>query len=392
MAGEPELKTATRQRIVSPLRLAWGLVIFMITLTVAWIYLSDDPQPVVETPAPVIALADEADEDTSSIPPATNAAVVEEELDEPQQTNTDTQSADRPEKVAVQPSTTIPQPTVSAASQRLENTQSPLTQAPNENLLIRGDNGLKPALGPDGLIAWKEYARPFAGSEDAPRIAILITDIGLNSRGSNAAIDTLPGQIDLALSPYGRNLQSWMDKARAKGHEGFLMLPTEPLNYPDNDPGPHTLIADTSPSNNLVKLDWLLSQVTGYVGVVNHMGSKFTASEEALTPVLTDLQSRGLMLVDSRSTRFSMAARVARNLNMPRAINDRYIDNVITSEEIQKQLAELEITANTFGAALGLARATPLSINEIAAWAETLAEKGIELVPVTAIANRQPVK
>ncbi len=170
------------------------------------------------------------------------------------------------------------------------------------------------------------------------------------------------------------------------------MLPTEPLNYPDNDPGPHTLIADTSPSNNLVKLDWLLSQVTGYVGVVNHMGSKFTASEEALTPVLTDLQSRGLMLVDSRSTRFSMAARVARNLNMPRAINDRYIDNVITSEEIQKQLAELEITANTFGAALGLARATPLSINEIAAWAETLAEKGIELVPVTAIANRQPVK
>ena len=392
MAGEPELKTATRQRIVSPLRLAWGLVIFMITLTVAWIYLSDDPQPVVETPAPVIALADEADEDTSSIPPATNAAVVEEELDEPQQTNTDTQSADRPEKVAVQPSTTIPQPTVSAASQRLENTQSPLAQAPNENLLIRGDNGLKPALGPDGLIAWKEYARPFAGSEDAPRIAILITDIGLNSRGSNAAIDTLPGQIDLALSPYGRNLQSWMDKARAKGHEGFLMLPTEPLNYPDNDPGPHTLIADTSPSNNLVKLDWLLSQVTGYVGVVNHMGSKFTASEEALTPVLTDLQSRGLMLVDSRSTRFSMAARVARNLNMPRAINDRYIDNVITSEEIQKQLAELEITANTFGAALGLARATPLSINEIAAWAETLAEKGIELVPVTAIANRQPVK
>lgn len=399
MAGEPELKTATRQRIVSPLRLAWGLVIFLIALTVTWIYLSDDPQTlsesaetVSETPAPVVVSADEADEESSSMPPAETTVVIEEEVEAPLETNLNNQPANQPERVAAQPSTTIPQPTVSAESQQLENTQLPLKQAPNENLLIRGDNGLKPALGPDGLIAWKEYARPFTGREDAPRIAILITDIGLNSRSSNAAIDTLPGPIDLALSPYGRNLQSWMDRARAKGHESFLMLPTEPLNYPGNDPGPHTLIADTIPSNNLVKLDWVLSQVTGYVGIVNHMGSKFTASEEALTPILTDLQSRGLMLVDSRSTRFSMAARVARNLNMPRAINDRYIDNVITSEEIQKQLAELEITANTFGAALGLARATPLSINEIAAWAETLAEKGIELVPVTAIANRQPVK
>ncbi|MBT6330146.1 MAG: divergent polysaccharide deacetylase family protein, partial [Kordiimonadaceae bacterium] len=67
-------------------------------------------------------------------------------------------------------------------------------------------------------------------------------------------------------------------------------------------------------------------------------------------------------------------------------------DNVITSEEIQRQLAELENTATTFGAALGLARATPLTINEIARWSMSLSEKGIELVPITAIANRQPIK
>lgn len=399
MTGEPELKSAMRQRIVNPLRLAWGLVIFLIILTIAWVYLSDDPQINAEisksdtdTPNHARSLLDQPDEETASMPPVDITADAPLDGEDPIETNIESQPAAEPEIPVSQPSTSIPQPTVTVQNQQLENTQLPLKKAPNENLLIRGDNGLKPALGPDGLIAWKEYARPFSGNEDSPRIAILITDIGLNSRSSTAAINTLPGQVDLALSPYGRNLQSWMDKARAKGHEGFLMLPTEPLNYPDNDPGPHTLIADTNPSNNLVKLDWLLSQVAGYVGVVNHMGSKFTASEEALTPVLTDLHSRGLMLVDGRSTRFSMAARVARNLNMPRAMNDRYIDNVITPEEIKKQLAELEITANTFGAALGLARATPLSINEIATWADTLAKKGIELVPVTAISNRQPIK
>ncbi|HRW30772.1 MAG TPA: divergent polysaccharide deacetylase family protein, partial [Emcibacteraceae bacterium] len=255
-----------------------------------------------------------------------------------------------------------------------------------------GDNGLLPVLGPDGLVAWKEYARPYSGPEDVPRIAILITDIGLNTKSSNAAIDDLPGQVDLAFSPYGRNLQDWMDKARAKGHEGILMLPAEPLNYPDNDPGPHSLLTNLSETDNLKRLDWLLSQVAGYVGVVNHMGSKFTASEEGMMPILNDLNNRGMLFIDSRSTRFSMAARLARQINMPRAMNDRFIDNVISPAEIKRQLAELEKTARTFGTALGLARATPLTIREIAAWADTLDKNGIQLVPITAIANRQPIK
>ena len=366
MTGEPELKSATRQRIVNPLTLAWGLVIVLLGLTVSWVYLSDDPHTELNDEN-----ADQAEHEQS----------IAEDMPTIPEVSTPNEF---PVTVTHETPTDVDQPSMSS--------QIALKPAPNENLLIRGDNGLKPALGPDGLIAWKEYARPFSGDDQLPRIAILVTDVGLNSKSSNAAIDKLPGQVDMAFSPYGRNLQTWMDKARAKGHEGFLMIPTEPLNYPDNDPGPHTLIADLSERDNLLRLDWALSQVAGYVGVVNHMGSKFTASEEALTPILNDLNNRGLMLVDSRSTRFSMAARIARRLGMPRAMNDRYIDNVITTDEIQRQLGELEKTAKTFGAALGLARAIPLTINEIAAWAETLEQKGFQLVPITAIANRQPIK
>ncbi|MDG1708089.1 MAG: divergent polysaccharide deacetylase family protein, partial [Emcibacteraceae bacterium] len=291
----------------------------------------------------------------------------------------------------------VTQPEIPAAQadpiiQLLTSTQAPLSTAPNPNLLIRSENGMLPSLGPDGFVAWKEYARPFSGDEEKPRIAIMVTDIGLNSKSSNAAIDQLPGQIDLAFSPYGRNLQNWMDKARNKGHEGFLMLPTEPLNYPESDPGPHTLLVDLSTRENVNRLDWLLSRVGGYVGIINHMGSKFTASEDAMNSIIEDLNGRGLMLVDARSTRFSLAARTARREGMPRAMNDRYIDNVLTPEEIQKQLAELEKTAKTFGAALGIARAIPLTITEISDWSLSLQDKGIELVPVTAIANRQPIK
>lgn len=382
MAGEPELKTATRQRSISPLMAAWAIVLSLLALTIAWIYFSEEPKiPEIEVAAapdtPDTSVALDIQEQQQDVAADTNppAGITDNAPQEEQQTSPNT------------PSMPISQPGMALGS-----THTPLKPAPNQNLLVRGDNGFKPALGPDGLVAWQEYARPYTGDNETPRIAIIVTDIGLNSRSSTAAIDNLPGQVDLAFSPYGRNLQDWMDKSRAKGHEGFLMIPTEPMNYPANDPGPHTLITDLSPRDNLLRLDWLLSQVTGYVGIINHMGSKFTTSEEALTPILTDLQGRGLMLVDARASQFSMAARVARNLNMPRAINDRYIDNVITAEEIQSQLRELEITANTFGVALGLARATPLTIDQIALWAEGLAAKGIELVPVTAIANRQPIR
>ena len=388
MADEPELKTTTRQRVLNPLLMAWGLVVILLSLTVAWVYLSEDPAENIElVPEPQIVATQEE----------SGSTVV---MDLPEQQEEQEVPINAPAEIDEPPvqstpqisSTSIPETQVNQSDLSLAETQTPLSQVPNDNLVMQGDNGLLPVMGPDGLIAWKEYARPFQETDTAPRISILITDVGLNTKSSTAAIDTLPGQIDLGFSAYGRNLQNWMDKSRAKGHEAFLMIPTEPINYPDNDPGPHTLIAEATERDNLLRLNWLLSQVTGYVGVVNHMGSKFTASEEALTPVLTDLQSRGLMLIDSRSTRFSMAARTARRLNMPRAINDRYIDNVITSEEIQRQLAELENTATTFGAALGLARATPLTINEIARWSMSLSEKGIELVPITAIANRQPIK
>lgn len=383
MSDEPELKTAQQKRVLSPLKIAWITVFILLGSIMAWVALSSDPidqDTVADTVSPPEQIPAETSLTISDLDENIPDTVIDDTINNLQDTPIETIMPPAPEN------------NVSSDEQKLIQSQAPLKTAPNNNLLVTGKNGMLPVLGPDGLIAWQEYARPFSGSDDKPKIALLVMDIGLNSKNSESAINDLPGQVDMAFSPYGRNLQSWMDKAREKGHEGFLMVPTEPLNYPSNDPGPHTLVSDISSRDNLLRLDWVLSQLTGYVGVVNHMGSKFTASEEALTPILEDLKQRGLMIIDSRSTRFSLAARIARRINMPRAVNDRYIDNELSSQAIQSQLTELEKTATTFGAALGLARATPITINEIQKWAFSLESKNIELVPVTAIANRQPIK
>ena len=394
MVDAPELTSMTRRKTVRPLVAAWVFVIVILGTGFIWLSLSPEVEP---THDGAVAQMDEPDTplDHSGGSGASEIDIADSHMP----AAGDGDSMNIPLSVETENGLDGDHGHVPEAMSEHTNDQASglsLVKAPIEGLVLMGANGLLPVLGPDSMVAWKEYARP-SGGEDAsqderPKIAIIVTGIGLNSKSSALAIEKLPGEIDLGFSPYGQHLQEWMDKSRQAGHEGFLMIPTEPVSYPENDPGPHTLLSGASPRDNLKKLDWLLSQVTGYVGVINDMGSKFTTSEEDILPILEDLKGRGLMFLDARSTRFSVAGALARRVSMPRAVNNLYLDNVINSKEIIRNLTALENTARTYGTALGVARAFPLTIKEIEKWSRGLEARGLELVPVTAIANRQPIR
>ena len=350
----------TRRRTISPLVAAWVLVLVSFGGLFLWLTLTaDEPEPQ--------AVADHHEEAAPDKKPGSESIIV---LSDPEDSLS---FADKepPEEEQEQMAEATPEPV--QTDEQLPYTKfMRLKDVPNPGLVVEGKDGPLPVLGPDGLVAWQEYARPHEDLSIAPRIAIVVKAIGMNAEYSERAIKELPGEMDIAISPYGRNLQDWVDLGREYGHEALLLVPMEPLNYPENDPGPHTLMAGYSKRDNMNRLMWVLSRVTGYVGVLNEMGSKFTASENAVHPVMEELHQRGLMFVDSRSSRYSVAAKYARRLGMPRAINNRYIDNVVSEEEIQTRLTELENTAKTYGAALGVARAFPLTIDQLDAWARTL--------------------
>src|SRR5437763_1565830 len=84
-----------------------------------------------------------------------------------------------------------------------------------------GSPGLRcrlPISAQDGRTPFQAYARPFA-SNGRPRIALIIGGLGLNTRATRAAIETLAPQITLSFVPYDEGLQGWIDMARAHGHE-----------------------------------------------------------------------------------------------------------------------------------------------------------------------------
>jgi len=380
----PEAAPRRRRRWLGPLAItSYVLVLLFVGLigTLALTYSPAPPPPPPRSSEIAVSLA--------PLPPAGPAPLSAGETTAPPPANVVTPVAPGAPNAAAAPAA----PTRAATPPPSRGSQTPLPAAPDPALVTEGPTGPLPIIAPDGRQAWQVYARPFAQDRKRPRIAIVVQGIGFSDAATTAAIQKLPGAVSLSFEPYAPDVQRGINAARAAGHEVFLQLPMEPLDYPASDPGPHTLLTSLRPEQNIDRLTWLLSRFTGYAGVITFMGDKFTASTESLTPVLQEARDRGLMLLDAKSSRNSVAAQVAADLNMPRAVNNRFIDTEASRVSIDARLLELERIAQQTGTAVGIGtRPYPVTIERVAAWAATLDAKGFDLVPVSAIANRQAVR
>ncbi|WP_193367100.1 divergent polysaccharide deacetylase family protein [Pelagibius marinus] len=243
---------------------------------------------------------------------------------------------------------------------------------------------------PEQLPYWERYRQPFNMADTRPRIAVVLTGLGVSDSATEAAINKLPPAITLSFSPYARGLERWIALARSRGHEVMLDLPMEPATFPNEDPGPQGLLIKLSPEENLDRLDWVLSRGSAYVGVAGTLGSRFTASRSAMEPILQDVKARGLIFLDRRTTEESVVPAVAAELGLPRAINNRSIDERQASRvAIDARLAQIERIALTDGYAVAMAQPYPVTLERLADWATELTARGFVIAPISALADQQ---
>jgi uncharacterized protein len=245
--------------------------------------------------------------------------------------------------------------------------------------------GPLPKIADDGRRAMDVYARPSDKSDPRPKIAIVVGGLGLGEAPTQAALDRLPAGVTLAVTPYGSSLQGLVSTARAKGHEVLLEVPLEPYDYPENDPGQDTLLTGPQAEENPGRLRRVMAKVTGYSGLISSQGAKFLASEPDLQALLRATSGRGLYFVDMGEADQSIAREVAGVESAAFARGDRQVDRNPTREAIEKEFVTLEELAKQRGSAIGVAGAYPVTIDRVTAWAASLEEKGIALVPVSAL-------
>jgi len=254
----------------------------------------------------------------------------------------------------------------------------------NQRLLEKSRYGMIPVVA-DGLKPFTVYAADADRIKAAkmPVVAIVVGGLGVGAAKTADAIMKLPPAVTLAFTPYGADPAKLAERARAQRHEILLQVPMEPFDYPDNDPGPQTLLTSLTPEQNIDRLYWHLSRFQGYAGIANFMGARFTATDAVMQPIIREAAKRGLGYLDDGSSARSAAPAVTAAQAMPFAKADFTIDAVPTSAEIDRTLLKLETLAKERGLAVGIASALPISIERLAAWIKTLDSRGIMLVPLT---------
>ena len=264
---------------------------------------------------------------------------------------------------------------------------NPASAPVDARLLDTSRHGSIPKIGVDGVRPAEAYARIASlptGASEKPRIAVVIGGLGTSASVTGDAIAKLPEAVTLAFSPYATDVERQVARARAEGHEVLLQVPMEPFDYPDNDPGPQTLLTSLLADQNLDRLFWLMSRFQGYVGVINVMGNRFTASERSFTPILNEITKRGLIYVDDGGSQRSLASQIAGANSLPFAKAEVVLDAVPTQANIDRALTRLEALARERGLVVGIASATPAAIERISQWAKAAEGRGLVLVPITA--------
>jgi polysaccharide deacetylase 2 family uncharacterized protein YibQ len=241
---------------------------------------------------------------------------------------------------------------------------------------------------PEGAPRWQRYAVSVAPAEGRPMIAIVLDDVGVNRRGARKAI-ALPAPLTLAFMTYANDLADMTGAARAAGHELMLHVPMQPMSE-TIDPGPNVLRDDLPPAELRQRLAWGLDRFEGYVGINNHMGSRFTASPEGMALVMDELKARGLLFLDSLTAGDSVAARQAGLSGVPFAVRDVFLDNEPDSPAaIRRQLAILEQIARERGYAIGIGHPHDGTVAALAQWIPEMRARGFQLVPVSAVVSRR---
>lgn len=269
-----------------------------------------------------------------------------------------------------------PAPAARAAPKKM---LPPPASPPNKQAVARAD--------PAGQPLWRRNAVKVSADPAAPWIAIVIDDVGLN-RANSARAAALPGPLTLAFLPYAEGLAAQTARARAAGHELLVHVPMEPESAAE-DPGPNALRAALGSQEISRRLEWALDRFEGYVGVSNHMGSRFTADAEAMAAVLDSLGARGLMFLDSRTTAQTQGRGLAKTRGVPFAERDVFLDNELSAPAIERQLDRAALIARRHGYAVAIGHPHTVTLDVLERRLPELRRRGFALVPIAALVARR---
>lgn len=258
-----------------------------------------------------------------------------------------------------------------------------LAPAPMAGLTRQGRFGPVPKAGERTALEF--YKRPFRAKPDKKPVSLIIGGLGVNRVLTQRAIDELPPDVTLSFAAHSTGLQSWVDAARAAGHEVLIEIPMESQTFDPNEQGADRALRVTANAQeNARNLDWLLSRAQGYFGVTNFNGDAFLTRTDIAAPFMTALSETGLGFITDGDFDTPSLEALSKSVNQPFKTGHGLIDPNPVPAIIQGRLRELTGAAQDGSHPIGVGFAFAETMNEVQGWIAVLDAQGLQLAPASA--------
>jgi len=208
------------------------------------------------------------------------------------------------------------------------------------------------------------------------RIVLIIDDLGFDGQPLDRVMSLDPN-VNCAILPNATRASEFAEKLNARGFEILCHLPMEPRG--SEAPGRNAILTSMSDDEIARATRENVEAVPHARGVNNHMGSLATTDRRVMMNVIRALPE-GMYFVDSRTTGGSVAADVAREMNVRTATRNVFLDDVATEAAVRKQLAMLVSAAERQGVAVAIGHPHPATMRVLAEALPELRARGFRLV------------
>jgi len=215
-------------------------------------------------------------------------------------------------------------------------------------------------------------------------VAVIIDDVGHNDQAARPFIE-MDHPVALSILPERTFSRELASEAIQRGKTILLHLPMEPAGYPGVDPGPGAILTSHSREEISEVLERDLASIPRVVGINNHMGSRATTDPIVMKTVLDIIREKGLFFVDSRTSPKTIALKLAREMGIPSARRDVFLDNQLTPSAIDTRTDELLNLAEKRGWAIGIGHANFETAEALERMARKASQRNIQWISLESL-------
>lgn len=202
-------------------------------------------------------------------------------------------------------------------------------------------------------------------------LSIIICEVGFSTALLKDFIKDFDKNITIGINAAQKDRDYLKDYALKCKHEVFFLLPFEPIEFPDNNPGPLTILTGVTSDENIYKMNLLLGGGDGVTGIINTIGSRFVISPQDMMHIMKFCQRKDLIYVNAVNYENEIVNEILRSSGAKYImVNSLFDVNYATEENILDELESVLIKLKQEGHAITIMFATQNVYNVLKTWLE----------------------